>query len=147
MQRFVRHQVCSHAPLSRFSSSFFITWSVRIRPPWIFSFLVLYSATRYTLLLFHADTLSQLTRHHAVSTNAVMACYSLAVMACYSTLWWPATRLTNFSFFGRAEKSFVLGPRNPVYARRVDVSAVAFSLSSHRNSYRGLLFSSRFIAS
>ena len=36
-------------------------------------------------------------------------------------------------------------PRNPVYARRVDPSALAFSLSSHRHSYISLLFSSRFI--
>ncbi len=35
---------------------------------------------------------------------------------------------------------------NPVYARRVDPSALAFSLSSHRHSYISLLFSSRFIA-
>jgi hypothetical protein len=34
---------------------------------------------------------------------------------------------------------------NPVYARRVDPSALAFSLSSHRHSYMSLLFSSRFI--
>jgi hypothetical protein len=36
-------------------------------------------------------------------------------------------------------------PSNPVYARRVDPSALVFSLSSHRHSYTGLLFSSRFI--
>jgi hypothetical protein len=36
-------------------------------------------------------------------------------------------------------------PRNPVYPRRVDPSAVAFSLSSHRHSYISLLFISRFI--
>jgi hypothetical protein len=36
-------------------------------------------------------------------------------------------------------------PRNPVYARRVDPSALAFSLSSHRHSYISLLFSSRFL--
>jgi hypothetical protein len=38
-------------------------------------------------------------------------------------------------------------PRNPVYARRVDHSALAFSLSSHRHSYISLLFRSRFIDS
>jgi len=37
-------------------------------------------------------------------------------------------------------------PHNTVYARRVDPSAVACSLSSHRHSYVSLLFSSRFIA-
>jgi hypothetical protein len=34
---------------------------------------------------------------------------------------------------------------NPVYARRVDSSALVFSLSSHRHSYIGLVFSSHFI--
>jgi hypothetical protein len=34
---------------------------------------------------------------------------------------------------------------NPVYARHVDSSALVFSLSSHRHSYIGLVFSSRFI--
>jgi hypothetical protein len=34
---------------------------------------------------------------------------------------------------------------NTVYARRIDSSALVFSLSSHRHSYIGLLFSSRFI--
>ncbi len=34
--------------------------------------------------------------------------------------------------------------RNPVYARRVDPSALAFSLSTHRYSYVGLLFISLF---
>jgi hypothetical protein len=37
------------------------------------------------------------------------------------------------------------GPRNPVYVRRVDPSGLAFSISSHRYSYIGLLFSSYFI--
>jgi len=32
-----------------------------------------------------------------------------------------------------------------VYARRVDSSVLVFSLSSHRHSYIGLVFSSRFI--
>jgi hypothetical protein len=45
----------------------------------------------------------------------------------------------------RARKSLIV--RNPVYARRVDPSALTFSLSSHRNSYIGLLLSSGFIAS
>ena len=36
-------------------------------------------------------------------------------------------------------------PPNPVYARRVDPSVLAFSLSSHRYSYVGLLFNSRLI--
>ncbi len=36
-------------------------------------------------------------------------------------------------------------PRNLVYARLVDPSALAFSFSSHRHSYISLLFSSRFI--
>jgi hypothetical protein len=34
---------------------------------------------------------------------------------------------------------------NPVYARRVDSSGLVFSLSSHRHSYIGLVFSSLFI--
>jgi hypothetical protein len=38
-------------------------------------------------------------------------------------------------------------PSNPVYARRVDFSALVFSLSSHRHSYIGLVFSSRFLDS
>jgi hypothetical protein len=33
----------------------------------------------------------------------------------------------------------------PVYARHVDSSPLGFSLSSHRHSYIGLVFSSRFI--
>ncbi len=33
----------------------------------------------------------------------------------------------------------------PVYVRRVDSSALVFSLSSHRHSYIGLVFRSRFI--
>ncbi len=36
-------------------------------------------------------------------------------------------------------------PSNPVYTRRVDPSALAFSLSSHRHSYISLLCRSRFI--
>ncbi len=31
--------------------------------------------------------------------------------------------------------------RNPVYARHVDSSSLGFSLSSHRRSYIGLVFS------
>jgi hypothetical protein len=38
-------------------------------------------------------------------------------------------------------------PSNPVYARRVDSSALVFSLSSHRHSYTGLVFTSLFIDS
>jgi hypothetical protein len=38
-------------------------------------------------------------------------------------------------------------PINPVYARSVNSSALVFSLSSHRHSYIGLVFSSRFIDS
>ena len=34
---------------------------------------------------------------------------------------------------------------NPVSARRVDPSALAFSLSSHRHSYISFVFSFRFI--
>ncbi len=34
---------------------------------------------------------------------------------------------------------------NPVYARHVDSSSLGFSLSSHRQSYIGLVFRSRFI--
>jgi hypothetical protein len=34
---------------------------------------------------------------------------------------------------------------NPVYERHVDSSSLGFSLSSHRQSYIGLVFSSRFI--
>ncbi len=37
--------------------------------------------------------------------------------------------------------------KSEVYARRVDSSALVFSLSSHRHSYIGLVFSSRFIDS
>jgi hypothetical protein len=36
---------------------------------------------------------------------------------------------------------------NPVYTRRVESSTFLFSLSSHRQSYVGLIFSSRFIDS
>jgi hypothetical protein len=36
-------------------------------------------------------------------------------------------------------------PRNPVYVRYVDSSPLGFSLSSHRHSYIGLVFSSPFI--
>ena len=36
-------------------------------------------------------------------------------------------------------------PRNPVYVRLVDPSALSFSLSSHRHSYISLVFSVRFI--
>jgi hypothetical protein len=36
---------------------------------------------------------------------------------------------------------------NPVYARRVDFSALVFSLSSHRHSYIGLVFRSHFLDS
>jgi hypothetical protein len=36
-------------------------------------------------------------------------------------------------------------PYNPLYVSRVDPSALAFSLSSHRHSYISLLFSFRFI--
>jgi hypothetical protein len=38
-------------------------------------------------------------------------------------------------------------PRNPVYVRRVNPSALAFRLSSHRHSYISVLFSFRFIVS
>jgi hypothetical protein len=34
-------------------------------------------------------------------------------------------------------------PSNPVYARRVDSSALGFSISSHRHSYKGLVFNRR----
>ena len=37
--------------------------------------------------------------------------------------------------------------RHPVFARRVDPSALAFSFASHRHSSISLLFSSRFIDS
>ncbi len=36
---------------------------------------------------------------------------------------------------------------HPVHARRVDLSDFVFSLSSHRHSYLGLVFSSRFLDS
>jgi hypothetical protein len=36
-------------------------------------------------------------------------------------------------------------PSNPVYSRCVDSSALGFSLSTHRHSYIGLVFSSRVI--
>jgi hypothetical protein len=38
-------------------------------------------------------------------------------------------------------------PRNPVYTRRVESSSLVFSLSSHRQSYAGLIFRSRFLDS
>ncbi len=38
-------------------------------------------------------------------------------------------------------------PNNPMYVRRVDFSDLVFSLSSHRHSYIGLVFSSRFLDS
>ncbi len=38
-------------------------------------------------------------------------------------------------------------PHNPVYTKRVDLSLLTFSLSSHRHSFISLLFSSRFIVS
>ncbi len=38
-------------------------------------------------------------------------------------------------------------PRNPVYVRLVDFSDFVFSLSSHRHSYIGLVFISRFLDS
>ncbi len=38
-------------------------------------------------------------------------------------------------------------PRNPVYERSVDFSELAFSFSSYRHSYLGLVFSSRFLDS
>jgi hypothetical protein len=37
--------------------------------------------------------------------------------------------------------------RNPVYARRVESSTLVFSLSSHRQSYAGLVFNCRFMDS
>jgi hypothetical protein len=49
----------------------------------------------------------------------------------------------NLVFIFRCSSS----PSNPVYARRVDSSALGFSLSSHRHSYIGFVFSSRFIHS
>ncbi len=36
-------------------------------------------------------------------------------------------------------------PRNPVYGKCINLSSLAFSLSSHRHSYISLLFISRFI--
>ncbi len=36
-------------------------------------------------------------------------------------------------------------PNNPVYTRHVDSSPLGFSRSSHRHSYIGLVFNSRFI--
>jgi hypothetical protein len=48
----------------------------------------------------------------------------------------------------RKKKDFHFCPPATVYARRVvDLSALAFSLPSHRHSYVSLLFSSRFIVS
>jgi hypothetical protein len=38
-------------------------------------------------------------------------------------------------------------PSNPVYERRVDFSDLVFSLSSHRHSYLGFVFDSRFLDS
>ena len=42
---------------------------------------------------------------------------------------------------------FSSSPSNSVYVRRVDSSTLVFSLSSHRHSYIGLVFSSHFIDS
>ena len=54
--------------------------------------------------------------------------------------------LTNLSFINLVSIFRGSSPSsNPVYARRVDPSVLAFSLSSHRYSFIGLLFSSRFI--
>jgi hypothetical protein len=76
---------------------------------------------------------------------------------CQFECWWgtyhfnntysPIT-LTNISFINlvfifRCSSS----PINPVYVRRVDFSDLVFSLSSHRHSYIGLVFSSRFLDS
>jgi hypothetical protein len=47
----------------------------------------------------------------------------------------------NVVSIGRCSSSTI----NPVYETRVDSSALVFSLSSHRHSYIGLVFSSRFI--
>jgi gluconate kinase len=52
------------------------------------------------------------------------------------------SRLLTSSFIFRCSSP----PRNPVYVRRVDLSPLGFSLSSHRHSYISFLFSPRFIA-
>jgi len=49
----------------------------------------------------------------------------------------------NLVFIFRCSSS----PSNPVYGRCVDSSTLVFSLSSHRHSYIGLIFRSRFIDS
>jgi hypothetical protein len=44
-----------------------------------------------------------------------------------------------------SSSTVVQSPVEPSYARRVDPSVLAFSLSSHRHTYVSLLFNSRFI--
>ncbi len=53
----------------------------------------------------------------------------------------PSHSQTNVVFIFRCSSS----TSNPVYVRRVDSSALVFSLSSHSHSYIGLVFSSHFI--
>jgi hypothetical protein len=71
--------------------------------------------------------------------------------------WWVSYNFTNtYSPITLANISSIklvsifrccFSPSNPVYARRLDSSALVFSLSSHRHSYIGLVFSSHFIDS
>jgi hypothetical protein len=63
-----------------------------------------------------------------------------------------STNQSNFkrpvSRVSRQNDFFFFPPlKHAVYARRVDFSALVFSLSSHRHSYIGLIFSSRFLDS
>jgi hypothetical protein len=56
--------------------------------------------------------------------------------------------INNFTFQKRKNSTIKeLRLTLSVYARRVDSSALVFSLSSHRHSFIGLVFSSRFIDS
>jgi hypothetical protein len=55
--------------------------------------------------------------------------------------------LENLSLINLSIFRYSSPPRNTVYSRRVDLSALAFSLSSHQHSYVSLLYSSRFIVS
>ena len=68
----------------------------------------------------------------------------------YTQYWWDTYHFKNtyspiidlVSIF-RCSSSL----NNPVYERRVDFSDLVFSLSSHRHSYIGLVFSSHFLGS
>ncbi len=61
----------------------------------------------------------------------------------YSPITLANTSSVNLAFIFRCSSS----PINPEYASRVDFSSLVFSLSSHRHSYIGLVFGSRFLDS